>query len=98
MFAPKQDRSLRLTLYSKPDCPLCDEMKAQLAQLRPRYAFELSEVDIRGQAELERSYGLRIPVLAIGGAVACEGRASAADLERALARGAGDASQRGGGD
>lgn len=73
-------------LYTKRDCPLCDEMKRELARARARFPLELEEVDIERDPELLRRHGRSIPVLEIAGRVAFKGRLQAADLERRLAR------------
>lgn len=54
-----------LTLYSRPDCHLCELMAQELAPLLGGRA-ELQWVDICDDIELKRRYGLRIPVLACG--------------------------------
>lgn len=56
---------LKLTLYSRPECHLCD---AFLADLLPLLGPEVSveTVDVDSSVALERRYGLRIPVLAAG--------------------------------
>ncbi len=46
-----------LILYTKHDCHLCDEMKAQIDQLRGNMAIELQIVDITGDIELEQRHG-----------------------------------------
>ncbi|MEM7306691.1 MAG: glutaredoxin family protein [Planctomycetota bacterium] len=75
-----------MVLYTRRDCPLCDEMKAELKRSRPAQRYALREVDIEGDPELERLHGLSIPVLAIAGRAAFKGRMTAADFERKLAR------------
>jgi glutaredoxin len=77
-----------LTLYSRPGCHLCDEMKAIVARVvRPLGGrVTLQEVDISGDAELEARYGLEIPVLMIDGKRAAKYRVTEADLVRALER------------
>ena len=77
---------LRLTLYTRPGCPLCDEMKAELARARGGPAWVLEEVDIARDPELEARHGRSIPVLAIEGRPACKGRLSAAEFRAELAR------------
>lgn len=79
-------RPLRLTLYTRADCPLCDEMKAELARVRGGPAFELEVLDIGGDPALEARHGLSIPVLAIEGRPAFKGRLTAGDLRAKLAR------------
>ena len=56
---------ITLTLYSRPDCHLCEIMSRDLALLlRGRARVEI--VDITENDELEQQYGQRIPVLAAG--------------------------------
>jgi len=55
----------KLTLYSRPECHLCEALLADLAPLLgPRDSVETIDVD--SSVALERRYGLRIPVLAVG--------------------------------
>jgi len=55
----------KLTLYSRPDCHLCEALLADLVPLlRPDVTVET--VDVDSSVALERRYGLRIPVLAAG--------------------------------
>ena len=54
-----------LTLYSRPDCHLCELLTEQLLPLvADRVRIEV--IDIGTDPGLERRYGLRIPVLAAG--------------------------------
>ena len=76
-----------LTLYSRPGCHLCDEMKAMIRRVVGADArIRLDEVDISSNAELETRYGLEIPVLAIDGRKAAKFRLEESDLRRLLAR------------
>ena len=59
--------TLSATLYTKPGCHLCEDAAAILARLCARQPHELRLVDITSDAALLQQYGLRIPVLAIGG-------------------------------
>lgn len=57
---------MRLTLYSKPGCHLCDQLKADLANLQGELAFEIDERNIEtAPADYER-FRYLIPVLAVG--------------------------------
>lgn len=58
-----------LTLYSRPGCHLCEQAHTHLLALDYRF----TEVDISGDAELERLYGHDIPVLAAGNRVLIKG-------------------------
>lgn len=57
--------SLKLKLYSRPECHLCEALLADLAPLLPMGA-SVEIVDVDGEVALERRYGLRIPILAAG--------------------------------
>jgi glutaredoxin len=57
----------RVTLYSRRTCGLCDEARAVIEGERRRLAFPFEEVFIDGDDDLERDYGLRVPVILVGG-------------------------------
>ncbi len=61
-----------LTLYSKPECHLCEEALVVLHALQGELDFELLERDITADEALHRAYFERIPVLAIDGEELCE--------------------------
>jgi glutaredoxin len=76
----------KVTLYSKPDCPLCDEAREALQRVRARVAFDLEEIDISGDPSLRAEYGERIPVVAVGGKDAFDYHVDEAELEGRLSR------------
>jgi hypothetical protein len=55
----------KLTLYSRPECHLCEALLEQLLPLL-RGRAEVEIVDVDQSVALERRYGLRIPVLTAG--------------------------------
>lgn len=55
-----------VTLFTKPGCGLCDEVKAELDALRPAFPHQLSEIDITEDSELFDKYRYTIPVVQIG--------------------------------
>jgi glutaredoxin len=57
----------RLTLYHAPECHLCESARRVLAQVGADVPFELEEVDITDDEELERRYRERIPVVLVDG-------------------------------
>ena len=61
-----------ITLYSKPDCHLCDDALADLRRLQDEYGFELQERDITTDEALHRAYFERIPVIALDGEELCD--------------------------
>ncbi len=56
-----------LTLYSRPECHLCELLTEQLVPVVGSRA-RIEIVDISEDPGLERRYGLRIPVLVADGA------------------------------
>jgi glutaredoxin len=76
-----------VTLYSKPDCPLCDEAREALERVRGRVSFELGEVDITTDRELETRLGERIPVVALDGEELFDFHVDEEILERRVANG-----------
>ena len=78
----------KLTLYSRPGCHLCDEMKRVIQTVSARVPLTVDVIDISTDADLQARYGLEIPVLLIDGKKAAKYRVTAEDLERKI-RGAG---------
>jgi glutaredoxin len=78
---------MTLTIYSKPGCHLCDEMKAVVLRvLQSREDLSLEEVDISHDAALVERYGMEIPVLFVDGAKAAKYRITETELARVLER------------
>ncbi|HMI22554.1 MAG TPA: glutaredoxin family protein [Gaiellaceae bacterium] len=61
----------RVVLYEAEVCHLCERAKAQLAELRHELGFELVEIAIDGDPELESRYRELIPVVEIDGERVC---------------------------
>ena len=74
----------RLTLYSRPGCHLCDEMKEVVHRVSASVPLALDEIDISGNAELERLYGVEIPVLMVDGKKVAKYRIAESELLRVL--------------
>ena len=87
---------IAFTIYSRPDCHLCDEMKAVVERVAGSTtpAATIDVVDISSDPDLESRYGLEIPVLLVNGKKAAKFRVSEEELARmvdARARQAGGA-------
>ncbi|MEW6301188.1 MAG: glutaredoxin family protein [Thermodesulfobacteriota bacterium] len=78
---------LVLTLYTRPDCCLCEEMKATLLAVRREIPFALDQVDISDDPELVSRFGAEVPVLFVNGRKAFKYRVTISDLRRHLLRG-----------
>jgi len=81
---------LRVEIYGKADCSLCEEAKALLQRLQKELPFELAEVDISLDPALEARYRTEVPVVLVNGRKALKLRFSEKDarrkIERAIAR------------
>ncbi len=56
-----------LTLYSKPNCPLCDKALEQIELARSEIQFDLVTVNILGDLDLYERYKHDIPVVHLDG-------------------------------
>jgi hypothetical protein len=76
----------RLTLLTRADCGLCEELLAELDALRAREpaipGVELIDVD--SDPALQRRWGLKVPVLLLDGALVCTARLDTPELLRLL--------------
>jgi glutaredoxin len=80
-----------VTIYSRPGCHLCDEMKLVVQRVGVSVPLTIEEIDISKDPELERLYGFEIPVLLVAGKKVAKYRVSERDLRRILAARAGEA-------
>ena len=58
---------IKVTIYSRPGCHLCDDMKDLVRKVARTIPLTLEDIDIYGDDELEERYGLEIPVLFVNG-------------------------------
>ena len=75
---------LTVTVYSRPGCHLCDEMKAVVDRVAKWVPFTMDIIDISNDPQLEARYGLEIPVLLINGRKAAKYRVTQDELRRIL--------------
>lgn len=73
---------VKVTVYSKRDCHLCDIAKERVSNVRREAPFEVEEVDITSDPTLHERYGERIPVVAVEGEEVCVYRVSERLLKR----------------
>jgi glutaredoxin len=76
-----------VTLYSRPGCHLCDEMKAAVQRVTAALdtPTRVEEIDISTDPDLEARYGTEIPVLMLQGKKIAKYRIEEEALMRALA-------------
>lgn len=73
-------RMMRVVLYTRPGCHLCEVAKEVLLSERERSAFAFEEVSIEGDDALEHEYGIRVPVVEIDGLEVFEYEVDAGEL------------------
>jgi uncharacterized membrane protein/glutaredoxin len=57
---------IEATLFSRPDCHLCEQAKEDLEALRGQIPFRLTVIDVDSTHELREAYGFEVPVVEIG--------------------------------
>ena len=73
-----------VTVYTRPECHLCDEAKAVIAPLLREFGAALREVNIDADAVLKERYGWDIPVIFIGQRKAAKHRVDLEQFRRQL--------------
>ena len=74
----------KLTLYSRKDCCLCDDMKSVIADVALKIPIEVEVIDVDGADERREKFGNEVPVLFIDGRKAFKYRVTAKELEKLL--------------
>ena len=80
------DSPVRIDVYSRPACHLCDEAKEVIERVRRRCEFVLRIINIEDDPELEAAYGTEVPVVFINSNKAFKYRVDEAELERKVKR------------
>ena len=57
---------LTVTLYTRKDCHLCEQAKADLESLQATYPHRLVEIDIESDPALQKKYLVEVPVVEVG--------------------------------
>lgn len=73
-----------VTIYSKPDCHLCDDAKAVIERVRQRMGFELRQKNILDDARDFANYRYAIPVIFVDDREIARYRLSEEELLAAL--------------
>ncbi|MBA2372434.1 MAG: glutaredoxin family protein [Candidatus Limnocylindria bacterium] len=61
-----REEPLRVTLYERAGCALCEETHRALRRIALDRALEIQRVDIDGDGSIRDVYTLRVPVLRLG--------------------------------
>ena len=75
---------IALTIYSRPGCHLCDELRDLLDDLRPNFDLTLEEVDITQNETLFARYRYDIPVLVKDDTAIARGKVNERELVEKL--------------
>ncbi len=75
---------MKVTLYTRQGCSLCDKTLPTLNAAQGRYGFVLEKADVDLDAELVAKYGDLVPVVAVNGKVRFWGCVNGVLLERLL--------------
>jgi glutaredoxin len=83
-LVPSQRPDLRVLMYTRDGCCLCDEAWGLLKRFQGRYGFELQAKNVDESANLAREYGSCVPVVTINGRVRFRGAVNEVLLRRML--------------
>lgn len=76
-----------ITLYTRADCPLCDEAEQALHNVQRLFPFQLIKVNIAHDPQLVKDYGHLIPVVTLNDVELFYGKVSEVRLQRMLSEG-----------
>jgi hypothetical protein len=76
---------IRVTLYTRTDCHLCEEMHAVVERVAREIALTIEEVDVDTDPALAATYGAEVPVLCVNGRKAFKYRVDERALRARLA-------------
>ncbi len=66
------ETELVLSLYSRAECHLCEEMLDALKKWQNRFNFRVNVIDIDQNSSLTERFAARIPLLALADIEICE--------------------------
>jgi glutaredoxin len=80
----RQRPDLRVVLYTRHGCHLCDAAWQILDEARRRHGFALEAIDVDSAAELAMRYGTCVPVVTVNGRLRFRGAVNPVLLQRIL--------------
>jgi Glutaredoxin-like domain (DUF836) len=72
-------------MYSRATCGLCDQAREVILAVRAETHFDYEELFVDGRDDLERAYGVRVPVVLVDGEERFELHVDGPELRRAVA-------------
>lgn len=82
----KMHEPVELLLYSREDCPLCEEMAVAAREASREIPLSVTYVDVTADPRLRDEYGLDIPLLFHNGTCIAKHRITPRELVAKLAR------------
>ncbi|MHB8172347.1 MAG: glutaredoxin family protein [Thermincolia bacterium] len=79
-----KDKTIKITIYTKEECCLCDKAKVIVEKVAPDYSLEIDMFDITTNPVIFEKYKYQIPVIAINGEVKLVSKVSEFWLRREL--------------
>ena len=78
--------TFQLTLYTREDCCLCEEMKEVVHRVAEELPLQIEAIDVDGAPDLKAKYGDEVPVIFINGRKAFKYRVTVKELRKRLKR------------
>lgn len=75
---------IKVTLYTRPGCHLCEQAKEQMAPLLREFGANLREINIDQEAELRERYTNDVPVVFLGSRKVAKHKVDLEQFRRAL--------------
>lgn len=75
-----------IVIYGRRECCLCDEAKAAIEPIASQRGIAIETVDVDTSPELQKAYGLEVPVVFVKGRKAFKLRVDPKRLEELLDR------------
>jgi glutaredoxin len=75
---------VRLILFTRQGCHLCEDAWKVLTQAQQRFGFALETIDVDSDPELASLHGESVPVVTVNGKVRFKGRVNPVLLTRLL--------------
>lgn len=81
---------IRVTILSREDCHLCDDVYRIAVRLQSELYIEVSKLSIDGDKVLVDRYGTRLPVVLLDEVEHCAGNVTEEELRRAIKKRGGE--------
>ena len=75
---------IEVTIFSRPDCHLCDVVERMARQMQAEVPFSLTRINIDEYADLAARYGNRVPVVLINQMEVLSGKMTEGDFRREI--------------